>query len=53
MSTEANRHLIPDQPDSQMLPTWLRQALPLTYRITSYLALTMLDDPAWLAMAFC
>jgi hypothetical protein len=28
-------------------------AVPLIYRVASYFMLTMLDDPAMLALAFC
>ncbi len=31
----------------------MEAALPLVYRLAAYFTLTLLDDPAVLAMAFC
>ncbi|MDE2584219.1 MAG: hypothetical protein KGN39_02390, partial [Betaproteobacteria bacterium] len=55
-----NLHL-PELPGSEPMvqrrPWTYRQladaAIPLFYRFGAYVALTMLDDPAMLALAFC
>lgn len=52
---------LPDLPGSEPLdqfgPRAYRRladtAIPLFYRFGAYVALTMLDDPAMLALAFC
>ena len=38
---------------SDMLKRLVETAEPLVYRLTAYFMLTMLDDPAMLALAFC
>ncbi len=38
---------------SDLLRQLSESAEPLIYRIASYFMLTMLDDPAMLALAFC
>jgi hypothetical protein len=39
-----------------MPSTWPEHILPLQvrwYQISTYVALTLVDDPAWLALVFC
>jgi len=38
---------------SDLLKQLTESAEPLIYRLTSYFMLTILDDPAMLALAFC
>jgi len=35
------------------MPTLLARLEPLVYRLAAYFVLSVLDDPAVLAMAFC
>lgn len=42
-----------DQTDNQIASTGIERFKPLYYRVSTYLLVAFMDDPAWLAFWFC
>lgn len=41
------------EPISELIKQLVEPFVPLIYQLTTYFMLTLLDDPAMLALAFC